>query len=193
MVTHTTIACFLKKLKIIISKFCLSTHNRGGMPLIPKASYAKWWFLMMCACLLSTSFYYDCMALRKPVLLPITADLIFHYEHNSIWINFQISHAKQATLKWSTFADCFSVAQWWSIQAAWGSNGSFTNLWMAAQLSGIEWRCLLWCWMKMSTLHLQDLNGLMHPYAFPLKPPSYPPSSSATHQCWNLPDTVNTE
>ena len=61
-------------------------------------------------------------------LVACAVDLIFHYEHHSTRINCQISHSKQATLEWSAFAGCFSVAKWQSIRAAWGPNGS---LWMA--------------------------------------------------------------
>jgi len=62
----------------------------------------------------------------------MTEDLIFPYEHNDIRINFKFSHSKQATLKWSAFAGCFFVAQWQSIQAAWGPNGSLASLWITA-------------------------------------------------------------
>jgi len=60
----------------------------------------------------------------------MTALIFSHYEHKNAWINYQSSYSKQATLKWSTFAGCFSVAQWQSVQAVWDPNGSLTNLWM---------------------------------------------------------------
>ena len=71
---------------------------------------------------------YMWLALQKPVLSPMTADLIFHYEHNSTW---QISPSEQATLRGSAFVvGCFSVAQWQSVWVAWGPNGTPRSKWL---------------------------------------------------------------
>ena len=65
------------------------------------------------------------------VLLPMTADSIFHYEHNRTSINDQILHSKQACglLCW-----LLSVAQWRSVQVVCCPGW----LRVAAQLCGVE-------------------------------------------------------
>ena len=87
----------------------------------------------------------------------MTTDLIFHCEQNGAWLNYQYSHSKQATLKRSAFAGCYSVAQWWSVWAIWGLNRSLAGLGMAVSSC-----TTLWCWRKVSAVNFP----LFQPIAF---------------------------
>ena len=53
--------------------------------------------------------------LRKSVLLPMSADSIFHHKQNGTWINYvinklHIQNKLYTLLEWSAFAGCFSEA-----------------------------------------------------------------------------------
>ena len=45
--------------------------------------------------------------------------------------NYLISQSKPARLEWSGFAGCFPQAQWQTVHAVWGPDGTLVSLWMA--------------------------------------------------------------
>ena len=113
----------------------------------------------------------------------------FNHEQNGTWINCKISYSKQATFKWSTYAGCFSEAQWWSVQVVCCPNGGLASLGMAAQLCGAEQKCLLKISLHFS--QFKDLCGHNLAWCIPiplslknLKPPSCLPPSPMLELTW---------
>ena len=112
------------------------------------------------------------LGIRKSLLSPMPADLIFHHEQNGTWINYKILCSKQVTLEWSVFAGCFSEPKWRSVQTVWYPNGGLASLGMAVSCCNA-----LWCWIKVSAVvHFSQLKGLFgpllglkHPYAILFK------------------------
>ena len=87
-------------------------------------------------------------SLKKPVLLPMLADSIFHPGHTATWINYLIPHLKLARLEWSGFAGCLSQAQWRFVRVVWGLNGALVSLGMT--VCGCT---ALWCWISTSAVN----------------------------------------